>query len=242
MFAVFPSRLWGPCVVSCWVFVDCWNWWLLLGQTFSTCVAVCSGRLVEWYVGDSDWSNPSVVDALMPAWMKLLCGSASGAVAQTCECCSSGRVHCGCASDAIMLSFGHACCWCACVCMAMYVCPCAVTYPLDVVRRRMQLKGTYKHFFYRNTGHAFISILRQEGIQGFYNGLWPNLVKVGHSCVVVSSWDDYFSFSFVDHAPLLFVLQCAPAVAINFMTYEFVKARLNGVPIGLRWQKTSTAP
>ena len=38
---------------------------------------------------------------------------------------------------------------------------------------------------------------------------------------------------------LLFAAKVAPAMGMNFLTYEFVKARLNGVPLGLRWRSGS---
>jgi solute carrier family 25 phosphate transporter 23/24/25/41 len=49
-----------------------------------------------------------------------------------------------------------------------------VCYPLDTVRRRMQLKG----LIYPNTAMAFITIAREEGARGFYRGMAPNALKV----------------------------------------------------------------
>lgn len=47
-------------------------------------------------------------------------------------------------------------------------------FPLDTVRRRMQLKGRpYKH-----TLDAFRTIARDEGFRGFYRGMVPNAIKV----------------------------------------------------------------
>ena len=55
----------------------------------------------------------------------------------------------------------------------------SVTYPLDVVRRRMQMKGISGDLFaYTSTGHAFSMIVQVEGIKGLYKGMWPNLLKV----------------------------------------------------------------
>ena len=72
-----------------------------------------------------------------------------------------------------------------------------VTYPLDVVRRRMQMKGVMGSTFpYRNTPHAVTTIFANEGVGGFYRGMLPNLLKV------------------------------APSVAIAFVTYELTKAWL----------------
>jgi len=49
-----------------------------------------------------------------------------------------------------------------------------ICYPLDTVRRRMQLKGTN----YTSVPNAFATIFKQETIWGFYKGIIPNAVKV----------------------------------------------------------------
>ena len=68
----------------------------------------------------------------------------------------------------------------------------------------MQMKGLMGETFpYQSTPHAFSTIVRTEGVLGLYKGMLPNLLKV------------------------------APLVAISFVTYEFVKARLFGVP--MKW-------
>lgn len=72
------------------------------------------------------------------------------------------------------------------------------SYPLDVVRRRMQLYGLSTQLpKYRNTADALISILRNEGIKKLYIGLSINYIKVG------------------------------PAHAISFVCYEYFKEKLN---------------
>ncbi|THH05020.1 hypothetical protein EW146_g10014 [Bondarzewia mesenterica] len=71
----------------------------------------------------------------------------------------------------------------------------SITYPFDVVRRKMQVTGMnagalgYK---YNNAIDATRSIIRTEGLRGMYRGLWPNLLKV------------------------------APSIATSFFTYELV--------------------
>lgn len=68
----------------------------------------------------------------------------------------------------------------------------------------MQMKGAMgDRFPYKSTPHALVTIVRTEGVRGLYKGMLPNLLKV------------------------------APLVAIAFVTYEFVKARLFGVP--MKW-------
>ncbi|RDD47910.1 Mitochondrial adenine nucleotide transporter ADNT1 [Trichoplax sp. H2] len=69
----------------------------------------------------------------------------------------------------------------------------SVTYPLDVIRRRMQMKGTNSNFAYTSTANAFATIIRVEGYLGLYKGMLPNVIKV------------------------------APAIAVNFVAYEFAK-------------------
>lgn len=72
------------------------------------------------------------------------------------------------------------------------------TYPLDVLRRRMQVNGLsdmvgYK---YRNTWHAASEIVKNEGVRGLYKGMIPNYLKV------------------------------APAIGVSFYTYELCKTFL----------------
>jgi len=61
-------------------------------------------------------------------------------------------------------------------------CAQTVAYPLDVIRRRLQIQGfqttlvTGRH--YTGMTDAFIKIWRHEGIRGFYRGLLPNYLKV----------------------------------------------------------------
>lgn len=47
-------------------------------------------------------------------------------------------------------------------------------YPLDTVRRRMQLAGKN----YASTANAFTTIVSQEGFRGFYKGMSANALKV----------------------------------------------------------------
>jgi solute carrier family 25 phosphate transporter 23/24/25/41 len=47
-------------------------------------------------------------------------------------------------------------------------------YPLDTVRRRMQMAGNH----YSSTANAFSTIMKVEGIRGFYKGMSANALKV----------------------------------------------------------------
>jgi len=71
-----------------------------------------------------------------------------------------------------------------------------LTYPFDVLRRKMQVVGMGQGalgYKYKGALEALGDIIRTEGIKGLYRGLWPNLLKV------------------------------APSIATSFFTYEMVK-------------------
>ncbi|KAI8388185.1 mitochondrial carrier domain-containing protein [Radiomyces spectabilis] len=73
-----------------------------------------------------------------------------------------------------------------------------ITYPLDVLRRRMQMTGMASvNYKYKGTWDATRTIIRQEGIRGMYRGMIPNYLKV------------------------------APAIGVSFVTYEWCKDLLN---------------
>ncbi|TFK20944.1 mitochondrial carrier, partial [Coprinopsis marcescibilis] len=68
-----------------------------------------------------------------------------------------------------------------------------LTYPFDVLRRKMQVTGMQGgNIKYNGAIDALKGTVRTEGIQGLYRGLWPNLLKV------------------------------APSIATSFFTYELV--------------------
>lgn len=73
-----------------------------------------------------------------------------------------------------------------------------LTYPFDVLRRKMQVRGmgTALGPQYNGALHALVMIVRNEGVGGLYRGIWANLLKV------------------------------APSIATSFFTYEFVKERI----------------
>ncbi|KAJ3563098.1 hypothetical protein NP233_g9161 [Leucocoprinus birnbaumii] len=73
-----------------------------------------------------------------------------------------------------------------------------LTYPFDVLRRKMQVTGMQGGPKYNGALDALRSTLRGEGVKGLYRGLWPNLLKV------------------------------APSIATSFFTYELVKEMLVG--------------
>lgn len=76
------------------------------------------------------------------------------------------------------------------------------TFPLDLVRRRMQLEGAGGRARVYNTGifGTFRHIIKNEGLRGLYRGILPEYYKV------------------------------VPSVGIVFMTYETMKILLAGPP------------
>ncbi|ERN12027.1 hypothetical protein AMTRI_Chr08g161050 [Amborella trichopoda] len=79
-----------------------------------------------------------------------------------------------------------------------------VTFPLDLVRRRMQLEGAGGRARVYKTGlfGTFGQIIRTEGLRGLYRGILPEYYKV------------------------------VPSVGIVFMTYETLKMLLSDAPVG----------
>lgn len=69
----------------------------------------------------------------------------------------------------------------------------SATFPLEVVRKHMQVGALSGRKVYRDVIHAFMSILEQEGIGGLYRGLGPSCMKL------------------------------VPAAGISFMSYEACK-------------------
>eukprot|EP00405_Crypthecodinium_cohnii_P011732 CAMPEP_0206427480 /NCGR_PEP_ID=MMETSP0324_2-20121206/5063_1 /ASSEMBLY_ACC=CAM_ASM_000836 /TAXON_ID=2866 /ORGANISM="Crypthecodinium cohnii, Strain Seligo" /LENGTH=678 /DNA_ID=CAMNT_0053892763 /DNA_START=650 /DNA_END=2686 /DNA_ORIENTATION=+ len=69
----------------------------------------------------------------------------------------------------------------------------SATYPLDIVRRRMQVAPN----LYRHEGHAFMTIMKQEGVKGLYKGLSMNWIKgpiaVGVSFTINDALRDFVS-------------------------------------------------
>lgn len=77
-----------------------------------------------------------------------------------------------------------------------------VSYPLDLIRRRLQIQGfsteiNANSVEYNGMIDAFRKIWKYEGIFGFYRGILPNVLKV------------------------------APAMGVSFFVYEKMKQKLN---------------
>lgn len=50
----------------------------------------------------------------------------------------------------------------------------SICYPLDTVRRRMQVKGSS----YTSMANAYSTIISKEGFLGLYRGILPNTIKI----------------------------------------------------------------
>ncbi|RUS12490.1 mitochondrial carrier domain-containing protein, partial [Endogone sp. FLAS-F59071] len=73
-----------------------------------------------------------------------------------------------------------------------------ITYPLDVLRRRMQVTGMASmNYKYKGTWDAATTMIKKEGVRGLYRGMIPNYLKV------------------------------APAISVSFVTYEWCKDLLH---------------
>ncbi|GAA6053452.1 hypothetical protein JCM3770_005172 [Rhodotorula araucariae] len=75
-----------------------------------------------------------------------------------------------------------------------------LTYPADLLRRRMQMVGLKDQalgYQYNGAWDAVFTIIRNEGVRGLYKGIWPNLLK------------------------------CFPAMSVSFAVYEGSKEHMD---------------
>jgi Mitochondrial carrier protein len=86
-----------------------------------------------------------------------------------------------------------------------------LTYPLDVLRRKMQVVGMAQGglgYKYNGALDALREIIRMEGVVGLYRGLWPNLRRwlfVPLMCPVLIGW-------------LVCSVKVAPSIATSCVT------------------------
>lgn len=86
-----------------------------------------------------------------------------------------------------------------------------LTYPFDVLRRKMQVTGMRSSglgIAYTGAFDALTGIVRTEGVRGLYRGLWPNL-RESHGTVLVTCL-------------MPIAVKVAPSIATSFFTYELV--------------------
>jgi solute carrier family 25 (adenine nucleotide translocator) protein 4/5/6/31 len=65
-------------------------------------------------------------------------------------------------------------------------------YPLDSVRRRMMMEAgkLETERMYRNSMHCFQRILKEEGLRGFYLGIYADLARSVGAALVLVSYDE----------------------------------------------------
>mmetsp|Transcript_7550 Transcript_7550/g.8137 ORF Transcript_7550/g.8137 Transcript_7550/m.8137 type:complete len:92 (+) Transcript_7550:683-958(+) len=67
-----------------------------------------------------------------------------------------------------------------------------VCYPIDSVRRRLMMQAGRPHperHYQHGAVSAFSTIYHREGLQGFYLGLGPNLVRSMAGALLLVSYD-----------------------------------------------------
>ena len=66
-----------------------------------------------------------------------------------------------------------------------------LAYPMDSIRRRMMMQaGLARHERrYRNGWHCFRTVLKQEGVRGFFLGLAPNIVRSLGGAMLLVAYD-----------------------------------------------------
>ena len=66
-----------------------------------------------------------------------------------------------------------------------------VSYPIDTVRRRMQMDVGKKKRVYKNSLHCFKKILTDEGTNGLYKGCLSNVMRGMGASLVLVLYDDF---------------------------------------------------
>lgn len=75
----------------------------------------------------------------------------------------------------------------------------SLSFPIDTVRRRMQLQGAYTRpgeRLYRHSVHCFTTVIRQEGPAALYRGLAANLLRAAPNVAVQFTAYELFSEAF----------------------------------------------
>ena len=54
----------------------------------------------------------------------------------------------------------------------------SVSYPFEIIKRRMQLSGELGNPTYKNTAHCLKHMFKQNGLRAFYAGLIPQYIKL----------------------------------------------------------------
>ena len=72
-------------------------------------------------------------------------------------------------------------------------CAMIITYPLNLVRTRLQTSGIPGRKVYRNAIHVIQDAISQDGYRGLYRGIVPNLLKVLPSTSISYAVYDYIN-------------------------------------------------
>jgi solute carrier family 25 phosphate transporter 23/24/25/41 len=90
-----------------------------------------------------------------------------------------------------------------------------LTYPFDVVRRKMQVVGMKSDVYgpkYGSALGAVRGIVRTEGVRGLYRGLWANL----RACCAQGRMQSLMRGA----------VKVAPSISTSFFVYEWAKDAL----------------
>ena len=60
----------------------------------------------------------------------------------------------------------------------------SISYPLDTIRRRLQVQGRVGKVEYKGMIDCGLKIYKQEGFKGFFRGIWVNAARAGPSQAV----------------------------------------------------------
>jgi solute carrier family 25 (adenine nucleotide translocator) protein 4/5/6/31 len=66
-----------------------------------------------------------------------------------------------------------------------------LSYPLDSVRRRMMMQSGSHQRLYRNSWHCVVTVLRTEGVSGFFLGLGPNIIRSLGGALLLVGYDAF---------------------------------------------------
>ncbi|KAH0928609.1 hypothetical protein HID58_014336 [Brassica napus] len=99
----------------------------------------------------------------------------------------------------------------------------SATYPLDLVRTRLSAQRS--SMYYQGVGHAFRTIIREEGFWGLYKGLGATLLGVGPSLAISFSAYNSLKTSWLSHRPndseVMVSLSCGSLSGIASSTATF---------------------
>jgi len=107
------------------------------------------------------------------------------------------------------------------------------TYPLDMVKTRLQNQKSGSQRMYKGAIHCFMTILKSEGVLGLYRGLPAQLVGITPEKAIKLTMNDLLRYSFTDdkgnikliHEGLSGAMAGACQVVVT-TPYELVKVRL----------------